>query len=327
MNRLKYFTAIIMSLFLFGISYAEELGITQKKFRASLQEFLKEEGFVPIIEDGDNNLYFKKEGTLYWISFGGTSPTYIELHRSGLKCEDTDNSLVLQAVNAANRKVRSAKAMFNDTSVTFAIEMYCHSPEEFKYIFYKCLNELENIKESVTEYYNGENSTITNTGSTSNSSDVSKFFPIYGLTLGKSTTRDMKAKGHVVKTVDSGGQYCDVKSLTFWDHDGDNIFESMYITDSDVLPELWEDGLGINWGLSYNQILSKFKNLGYVIEIDKAPITREYNGRKTLSADVTATSADGHLEFEFDFDYGNSNGEGYSVNSSYSLYSITIRIQ
>lgn len=333
MNKYKLIILVVLSLFISGNIFAAELTTEQKRFRTSLQEFLKEEGFMPTIDEEDNSLNFKKEGTLYWFTFGGSNPLYIEFHRSGLKCEDADKALVLQAVNAANRKVRCAKAMFNDTSISFAIEMYCHSAEEFKYIFYKCMKELESIKDEVSEFYNG-GSTGTGNSSASNSQPsyvsspaINKFFPVYGCLLGKVTVRDMEAKGYAVKTISSGDHYCDVRSLTFWDHDKDNVFEDIYITHSDALPEKWEDGLGLSWKMSYNQLLSFFRNLGFSINVDKAPHTKEYSGRKTLSADVTATSADGHLIFDLDFDYGNGNGEGYSTSSANSLYSMTIKVK
>lgn len=331
MNKYKVLILVILSLIISGNVSADELTAEQKRFRSSLQEFLKEEGFMPTIDDEDNSLNFKKEGTLYWFSFGGSNPLYIEFHRSGLKCEDADKALVLQAVNAANLKVRCAKAMFNDTSISFAIEMYCHSAEEFKYIFYKCMKELESIKDEVFEFYNGNtasNSDSVSSGMSAVSSDaINKFFPVYGCVIGKVSVRDMEAKGYTVKTISSGEHHCDVRSLTFWDHDKDNIFESIYITHSDALPEKWEDNLGLNWRMSYNQFLSFFRKLGFSINVDKAPFTKEYSGRKTLSADVTATSADGHLIFDLDFDYGNGNGEGYSTNSANTLYSMIIKIK
>lgn len=164
MNKYKVLILVILSLIISGNVSADELTAEQKRFRSSLQEFLKEEGFMPTIDDEDNSLNFKKEGTLYWFSFGGSNPLYIEFHRSGLKCEDADKALVLQAVNAANLKVRCAKAMFNDTSISFAIEMYCHSAEEFKYIFYKCMKELESIKDEVFEFYNGNTASNSDLG-------------------------------------------------------------------------------------------------------------------------------------------------------------------
>lgn len=320
-----------MLLLSVGKTLAAELTTEQKKFRSSLEIFLKEEGFMPTIDNEDNSLKFKKEGTLYWISFGGSNPLYIEFHRSGLKCENADKSLALQAVNNANRKVRCAKAMLNDKSISFAIEMYCHSAEEFKYIFYKCMKELESIKNKVSDFYNGNIGAGDKATSTQPSqipsSALNKFFPVYGFTLGRVTVSDMKSKGYEVKTVSSGSHHCDVKDFTFWDHDKDNIFECIYITQSDALPEEWENELGLNWHMSYNQLISFFKNLAFSIKIDKAPVTKDYSGRKTLSADVTATSADGHLIFELDFDYGNDRGEGYTTNSQNSLYSMRIKVK
>ena len=326
MNRFKYIAVIILSLFVFNISRAAELTPEQKKFQTSIHEFLKEEGFSPTIDEDDNSINFKKEGALFWIWIGGSSPIYLEFHRSGFKCEDADRNLVLQSVNSANRNVRCAKAILKESSVSFAIEMYCHSSEEFKYVFYKCLNELENVKNKVYEYYNEPQDANVNSNTyNSNSTDISKFFPVYGFTPGQSTVDDMKAKGYNVKTIESGDHYCNVKDLTFWDHDCDNIFEDIYITHYNYLPESWDDKLGFNWRLSYNQIIAKFQNWGYRIDITKSPTVKKYQGRKTLSADVTATSSDGHIAFHFDFNYGNSEGEGYSTNSPNTLYSITIR--
>lgn len=327
MNRYKFIVTLILSLFIAGNALAAELTAEQKRFRSSLQEFLKEEGFMPTIDEEDNSLNFKKEGTLYWLSFGDSNPIYIEFHLSGFNCEDADRNLVLQAVNSANRKVRCAKAMLNESTVSFAVEMFCHSPEEFKYVFYKCIHELDNVKNVVSEYYNGNNDNDANSSNSTNirnSTDINKFFPIYGFTLGQTTVNDLKAKGYNVETIESGAHNCNVKDLTFWDHNNDNIFERIFMVHGDFLPELWEDEIGINWELSYNQIISKFQNMGYKINITKEPMVKEYSGRKTLSANVTATSPDGHLIFDFVFNYGNSKGEGYSKNSPNSLYSIGI---
>ena len=160
MKGIKNIILLFLALFSIGSSYAAELTQEQRRFRSSVQQFLKEEGFFATIDDDDNSLNFKKEGTLYWISFGGSSPIYLEVHRAGLDCEDADRTSALKAVNAANRKVRCVKAMLNDSSISFAIEMYCHSPEEFRYIFYKCITELENAKREVVDYYNGLTASI-----------------------------------------------------------------------------------------------------------------------------------------------------------------------
>ena len=327
MKKYKVVILVVLSLLIGCNAYAAELTAEQKRFRSSLQEFLKEEGFIPTIDDDDNSLNFKKEGTLYWILFGGSNPFYIEFHRSGLKCEDVDKTLVLQSVNAANCKVRCVKAMFNDTSVSFAIEMYCHSAEEFKYVFYKCLKELEGVNDVVTEYYNNSSTSNLPAASSNNSSGLlSKFFPVYGITLGKSTSANIKAKGFTVKKNDSGNQVGKVNGLDFWDFDHDDIFEHLYFTYSSSLPEKWLD-LGINWSLSYNQIVSKLKNLGFTVINSEGPATKKYSGRNTLSANVKFKAPNENFTIELDFNYGNKNNEGYTVNSANSLYSMRLKIE
>ena len=143
-------------LFLFCALYygwGEELTPEQKQFRSNIMQFLAEEGFMPTIDDSDNSVNFKKEGDLHWITVGDSGPFYLEFHRSGLSCNNADMNAVIAAVNEGNKKVRCAKAILNESSISFAVELYCHSAEEFRYIFYKCLDELASIEKTVSGYY------------------------------------------------------------------------------------------------------------------------------------------------------------------------------
>lgn len=147
----------ILLLVLVGLSvlpiFSRELTSEQKAFRSSIMSFIREEGFSPSIDE-DNSLTFKKEGELYWIDIADGSPFYIEFHRLGLKCSDANKNMVLQACNEANKKVRCAKAIMGENSVSIVIEIFCHSAEEFKYTFYKSLKELDNSYTKAKEYYN-----------------------------------------------------------------------------------------------------------------------------------------------------------------------------
>lgn len=301
---------------------AAELTAEQLKFRTSLQTFLKEEGFMPTIDDEDNSLNFKKEGNLYWITFGGSSPLYIEFHRAGLKAENINKADVLDAVNVANRKVRCAKAMLNDKNISFAIEMYCHSSEEFKYIFYKCLSELDNAKSMVQEHLNGAPSTSSSGGSYSTL--INKFFPIYGITLGKTTLSQAQSMGYTVKPNSSGDhKICEANGLTFWDFDKDNIFDYVTLYYHQSVPETIRN-LGINWGMSYNQMIAKFKNLGFTVTVSEQPATETYQGRKTLKAKFSAKAPGEKFEVRVTFSYGNKNGEGYTTNSPNTFYDMVL---
>lgn len=302
--------------------WADGLTPEQEKFRSNLYQFLQEDGFSPSIDSEDNSLTFREDGELFWIEVADSNPFYVEFHKSGLKCNDADLNVVRQAVNEGNLKVRCAKAILSEKTISLVVEMYCHSPEEFRYIFYKSKQELLKLGQTVKEYYNEHNGTGSG-AQVPGSSVVNRFFPVYGFTVGQSTVKQMEAQGYEVKKTDSGARSCRVKGLTFWDFNKDKVFESLFMIDSSNMPDRWEN-LGLTWNASYNQVLNLFKGMGFKITVKEKPKTREYNGRKTLTANVIATSADGALQFKFDFDYGNENGEGYSLNSPNTLFSIDI---
>lgn len=154
------------------------------------------------------------------------------------------------------------------------------------------------------------------------STAINDFFPIWGMTLGKTTWKDSENAGYEVRIWSSGpDRYADVHDVTFWDHEGLGRFTSIYWTyyESDF-PDFWKSK-GFSWNNSYDAWLSTFKNLGFSINVTKEPETNVYDGRKTLSADVQAVSEDGMLRFKLDFDYGK---DGYYTSSSKTLYSITV---
>jgi hypothetical protein len=155
------------------------------------------------------------------------------------------------------------------------------------------------------------------------------FFPIYGITLGKTTIKEIAHLGYKCKRFELDGEdmrsgYCDAETLTFWDHDDDRIVESIYITNYSKMPDKWIQNFGFNWRLSYNEWIKLFKKLGFTIDTTKPPVTEVYSERNTLSADFIATSQKYNLSFDLDFDYGNDDDDGYTVNSPFSLYKITV---
>lgn len=160
-------------------------------------------------------------------------------------------------------------------------------------------------------------------------SDIDKsFFPVYGIILGKTTIDEIRQLGHKCKEFQSEEElkngYCNVETLTFWDHDNDLIVESIYITDGEKIPDKWIQNFGFCWRLSYNEWIKLFEKLGYIIDITKDPATEVYSERNTLSAKFTATSLTHKLSFRLNFNYGNEDNDGYSVDSPFSLYSITV---
>ena len=310
----------------------------ESNFLSNVMQFLKEEGFSPKIDEESEGLDFKKEGVLYWLNFTSDgNQMFVEFHRAGLSLEDSDMSKVMDAVNKANVDVRSAKAMIVDGSVSFAVEMYCHSAEEFRYVFYSCLGSLDRLRDSVYENYNNGGSSsisgsISNGGSSSYSGSSSynqnmsgedarnMFFPIYGLTIGQSRAADFRNAGYEVKASASGTTSCYLPQKgMFFDYNEDGYFEKVCVLSmGHEMPSRWAS-LGFSWGMSYNQVISKLTNMGFEIDFLSEPEVKKYDGRNVLDAMVRATTKDGRFVFVITFGSGNRNGEGYSRDSRNSI--------
>lgn len=124
------------------------------KFRNGIELFLKEEGYVPTIDSEDNSLNFKKEGERYWITVKDTAPTYVEIHKAGFGIEDTNHDYLIEACNKATCEIRCAKTYVTQSSVSFTIEVYCHSVDDFRHIFYRSISALDAVKDKTKTYYN-----------------------------------------------------------------------------------------------------------------------------------------------------------------------------
>lgn len=140
-----------------GYSQNSEMSSAELKFRNSIEQFLKEEGFVPTIDDDDDSLNFKKEGSRYWLTVQEDDPYYIRLHKSGFTMEDTNRKLILEACNNTNMSKRCGKACVGAKSVSFVVEFYCHSIEGFKNTFYDNMRAVDLVIKATSDYYNEHN--------------------------------------------------------------------------------------------------------------------------------------------------------------------------
>lgn len=150
------------------------------------------------------------------------------------------------------------------------------------------------------------------------SADISTFFPVYGITLGKSTWYDVANAGHFVEEVSKGSSIiCNTMGFCLFDHNRKGYFNELYITSGGNMPTDWQK-LGFQWGNSYQTWLDLLDQMGYKVTVTKAPTVRSYNGRDVLNAEFVAVSPDGTLKMEFNFD------GGYSANTTgpKTLYSI-----
>ena len=160
--------------------------------------------------------------------------------------------------------------------------------------------------------------------SSSSSSGSLKLYPVWGVDLGKSTAKDLKAQGYKVENRSDGDKYASIRGIQCWDFSHDGRFETMYFTDYDKIPSEWESQ-GFNTKMSYNEYIRFFTSHGYTYTVKESPQVKKYQNRNTLSAELEFTSGDGRYVIRIDFDYGNDNGEGYTVDSKCSAYSFNIK--
>lgn len=154
------------------------------------------------------------------------------------------------------------------------------------------------------------------------STSIDVFFPVYGLTLGKTTWKDMADAGFNVKFYDKESVVGEALGLNFWDHDGKKYFTDLHMVNSANMPVDWIK-LGFQWGNSYDTWHTLLRDLGYSIVVEKEPQVKQYSGRDVLAADVRAISPDGRLRIDLNFNYGD---HGATTSSPGTLYSMDMRI-
>ena len=141
MNLKKY--ALILMTSLSGlICQGQDISNAAENFRASIYDFLQEEGFFPSIDE-NRDLVFKKEGIPYYISILEEKPIYVIFTRDAIATQDADRLVVLNAINEINSGVRALKCSYIENYVRMGIESYCYTAEDFKYVFYRYLGILE----------------------------------------------------------------------------------------------------------------------------------------------------------------------------------------
>lgn len=149
---------------------------------------------------------------------------------------------------------------------------------------------------------------------------VNDLFPLYGVTLGKTTWEQARELGGKEIVDDKiGAICCDIDNIHYI-YNGDILDEIYWMEDYRDFPEPWKSK-GFNWDNSYDEWLDLFKRLGCKIEKDEEPRQEMFNGRMTLRGWFDAISPDGTLSFYMRFDCGE---KGYYTSSPNTLYSISV---
>jgi hypothetical protein len=153
----------------------------------------------------------------------------------------------------------------------------------------------------------------------------SDLFPLFGVTLGETTTNQLARLGERSRTINdrTGKPYeCyQINKIDFWyDHDG--VASYMYIARGIYpIPERWIS-LGFDWDISYTQWINLLGGLGYVVRIEEHPQLVKYNGHDSFTAKLCAVKqARIPLEITLGFSYS----EGTTTESQGTLYNISVK--
>ena len=149
---------------------------------------------------------------------------------------------------------------------------------------------------------------------------VNDLFPLFGVTLGKTTwdeTRELGGDDTIDE--DTGELYCDIENVHFG-YNGNILSEIYWERQYQDFPNSWKSK-GFSWENSYDEWLDLFQRLGCGIEIVSKPEQKISDSRITLSGFFSADSPDGTLSFLLNFRCGE---KGYYTSSPSTLYSITV---
>lgn len=157
------------------------------------------------------------------------------------------------------------------------------------------------------------------------------FFPVCGITLGKSTLHDVQRQKELyvkIKYYDGGTVIATVKETKHGGCDirkeeGSNLFTHISMNTRFMFPE-WSE-LGFNWELSYNDWVSLFKRMGFtVIQTIEPEVCSGGDEPDFLSATLVSISKDRSLKFQLCFSCRPYGMRGTTTDSPSTLYSIDV---
>jgi hypothetical protein len=149
-------------------------------------------------------------------------------------------------------------------------------------------------------------------------------FPLYGVTLGKTTVKELAKLGkHGSLIDDDTGQpykYYVIGGMDFWYEAG--IAHRTCIYEHELMPEEWE-ALGFSWTNSYNTWWATLRKLGFSVRETKKPTVGRFQRHNCLEAELKAKKRTG-VPLEIELRFGKSRGT--SVDSPSTLYSLWVSV-
>lgn len=148
--------AILFVAIFCAISASAQLNANEKAFINRVKQYVTKEGYRPEI-DKDEDLTFKKEGTLYWVRVREEDEGYfyVTLNHAPVDCEDANLYAVRKAVNDVTMNYKVGKAYYSETNndVPLSVEGFYKNANDFTQFFSRFMSILENMDEDLKEYY------------------------------------------------------------------------------------------------------------------------------------------------------------------------------
>ena len=147
---MKTLKIIICLLLAFTASAsAGDLTPAQKDAQLKLYNYLQKKKYEPSVDTSDNSVCFRREGVLYWITFGENSPILYTFHRKAFKVGADEMSYKripsIIAANEVNRKHKTVKLTVEDKKVEIAIQVYAAKTEDFTAVFSSYFSRFEDV--------------------------------------------------------------------------------------------------------------------------------------------------------------------------------------
>ena len=147
-------------------------------------------------------------------------------------------------------------------------------------------------------------------------------FPLYKVTLGKTSVNELARLGKINKYVDdeTGRPLIRfyINGILFWCENG--VANRFYINHRDPMPEKWKK-LDFNWDKSYKEWLYLLDDLGYFIKVIKPPQVGVYDGHESFEAEIEAfNQKEMDIKIEFCFKYSKE----ITTFSKGTLYTIRV---
>ncbi len=118
-----------------------------------IMEFLRNEGYRPVIDE-DDDIAFQREGRWYYITLEGEDDIYYRLFKGEFWKinNDGERERAFQASSIASGEIKAAKVFLNTNrdNVVAVLESFHHSTIDFTLVFERSLSALGSVVDCFT---------------------------------------------------------------------------------------------------------------------------------------------------------------------------------